>query len=469
VTPHLNGGLGRVLLSTLQYAATEAALYHHEILITDDKHLSEESLGLFSDFFNLLHIGNSDASNRELINQADILQIEWWNHPLIYQFLIKFPLPASRVIICCHVAGFTRPNIITKSVLEFSDIFLAASRVTRNNVLFQKELDSKAVDKLRYVTYPVDFGRLGTITPKDHDRFNIGYVGTLDYSKLHSSFLSMSGAVGIPEVNFVICGEDHFGKLEIQAKQYGAEKFQFLGFTENIKSVLETLDIFGYPLNPTHFGSGEQAIIEAMYAGLPVVAFSNPPEKEIIIHNETGLLVNDQQGYVEALMNLYRNPDERVRLGKNARIHVEKHLSPSSCFGDLDNIYNEAMTLGKTARRYKTRNSGFSEPKGDLGAQLFIESLGSESDEFVKSYENNGREILGSTNDKIASIEPEMRVRTKGSIFQYLYFFPEDSFLNFWAGLAYRGTGDFHAAATCFEKAAIQDPNNKEFRIYSRD
>ena len=35
-------------------------------------------------------------------------------------------------------------------------------------------------------------------------------------------------------------------------------------------------------------GSGEQAISEAMYAGLPVVAFSHPPEQEIISHMVIG-------------------------------------------------------------------------------------------------------------------------------------------------------------------------------------
>jgi len=218
VTPHLNGGLGQVLYSTLKYAASQPALYRHEILIIDDKHLSEESLRLFSEFSDHLHIRKSDAYTQEIIDQADILQIEWWNHPLIYQFLIKSPLPACRVILCCHVAGFTRPNILTKSVIGFCDIFLAASRATRKSALFQTGLNSKAVDKLRYVTYPVDFGRFGTITPKDHDRFNIGYVGTLDYSKLHRNFLSMSAAVNIPEVSFIICGEDHLGKLEKEAE-----------------------------------------------------------------------------------------------------------------------------------------------------------------------------------------------------------------------------------------------------------
>ena len=459
-------GLGRVLHSTLKYADSTPTRFRHEILIIDEKHLSEESLELFSDFSDCLHIGRSDAFIREKIDQADILQIEWGNHPLMYRFLITAALPACRIILCCHVVGLTRPNIITASLIEFSDVFLAASKATRSHVLFQKGLKSKAAEKLRYVTFPVDFGRFGTITPKAHDRFNIGYVGTLDYSKLHRNFLSMSAAVDIPGVNFVICGEDRSGNLEKEAEKHSPEKFQFLGFTENIKSVLETLDVFGYPLTSDHFGSGEQAIIEAMYAGLPVVSFSNPPEKEIIIHNETGILVDDEKSYTDALMKLYRDSNERARLGKNAQKHVKEHLTPTRCFADLEAIYNEAMTLEKTIRKFRTRKGDLKDTATDLGAQLFVESLGSESDEFLKSYENNGVEVLDSINNQIANVEPAMKVRTKGSLFQYLYFFPEDAFLNFWAGLIYEKEGNVHAAVTCFEKAALKNPGSKEIASY---
>ena len=58
--------------------------------------------------------------------------------------------------------------------------------------------------------------------------------------------------------------------------------FRFTGFVENVVKLYEQMDVFGYPLNPNHFGTGEQALREAMFVGLPIVAFENPCEKEII-------------------------------------------------------------------------------------------------------------------------------------------------------------------------------------------
>ena len=130
ITPHLNGGLGRVLLSTLKFSKKASAAFAHEIVITDEKHLTPASLHLFAENSDSLHVGKSDVFIKEKTNQAGIVQIEWWNHPLIYHFLVGAPLPPSRVVLCSHVAGLTRPNIITESVVEFSDVFLAPSKAT---------------------------------------------------------------------------------------------------------------------------------------------------------------------------------------------------------------------------------------------------------------------------------------------------------------------------------------------------
>ena len=175
ITPHLPGGLGRILLSTLKFSENITASFAHEIVITDEKHLTVKSREMFSKYSDCLHIGKNDSFIKEKMDKADIVQIEWWNHPLVNKFLANFPFPSSRVILCCHVNGLSRPSIITESAVEFSDIFLAATKATRKHPLFQSEANVRHRKKLRYVTYPVNFERFGTIQPKAHDGFNIGF------------------------------------------------------------------------------------------------------------------------------------------------------------------------------------------------------------------------------------------------------------------------------------------------------
>ena len=172
-----------------------------------------------------------------------------------------------------------------------------------------------------------------------------------------------------------------------------------------------------------------------MYAGLPVVSFSNPAEKEIISHNETGILVDNEQSYIEAIKALYLNPAERTRIGMNARRHVMEQLNPLKLFQELESIYKEVMGFDKISRTFNTliKKSGVS--RNDLGARLFVESLGHKGSEFLQSFESG---LEGSNNNikkMIKNVEIGMKTITKGSILQYLYFFPNDTFLNFWANL----------------------------------
>ena len=90
ITPHLPGGLGRILFSTLKFSKNTTTSFAHEIVITDKKHLTTESLKLFSEYSDYLHIGKGDTFIREKMDKVDIIQIEWWNHPLIYNFLTSF-------------------------------------------------------------------------------------------------------------------------------------------------------------------------------------------------------------------------------------------------------------------------------------------------------------------------------------------------------------------------------------------
>ena len=476
IVPHLNGGLGRVLLSTLKFSKNITASFAHEIVITDEKHLTVKSREMFSEYSDCLHIGKSDSFIKEKMDKTDIVQIEWWNNPLVNKFLTNFPFPPSRVILCCHVNGLSRPCIITESAVEFSDIFLTTTKATRKHPLFQSEVNVRHRKKLRYVTYPVDFERFGTIQPKAHDGFNIGYVGTIDYAKMHRNFLPMSDAVNVPKIKFFICGEGFDKKtVELEAQKYPVGKFQFIGFFENIKSILEIIDVFGYPLNPKHYGSGEQAVNEAMYAGLPVVAFSNPAEQEIISHNETGILVDNEQSYTEAIQALYLNPAERTRIGMNARKQIIEHFSPLQCFQKLELIYKEVMGLDKRSRTFKKLIESNYASGNDLGARLFIESLGDQGSEFLQSYKSRGEGSSADINKIISEAEIGMKMVTKGSLFQYLYFFPDDAYLNFWAGLISQADNKVlkrqhisipKTTTQCFEKAARIDTKNKEFKFY---
>jgi glycosyltransferase involved in cell wall biosynthesis len=69
------------------------------------------------------------------------------------------------------------------------------------------------------------------------------------------------------------------------------------------------------------------SLLEAMSVGCAIVASDTKPLQEAIIDNETGLLVNffDIDAWVEKITTLLNNPEQRNRLGKNARAFAQTH------------------------------------------------------------------------------------------------------------------------------------------------
>jgi glycosyltransferase involved in cell wall biosynthesis len=69
------------------------------------------------------------------------------------------------------------------------------------------------------------------------------------------------------------------------------------------------------------------SLLEAMSAGCAIVASDTQPLHEAIKHNETGKLVSffDPQALAQSVSDLLDQPEERARLGANARAFAQQH------------------------------------------------------------------------------------------------------------------------------------------------
>jgi glycosyltransferase involved in cell wall biosynthesis len=81
------------------------------------------------------------------------------------------------------------------------------------------------------------------------------------------------------------------------------------------------------PLQRIPHSSGETSLLHAMSFGKAVVATRSPGTETYIQHGRTGLLVEpgDVEGMRHAILQLWRNPDEAVRMGKEARKRFEEN------------------------------------------------------------------------------------------------------------------------------------------------
>lgn len=430
ITPHLGGGVGRVLLNYLKKVKGDQS-FVHEVACLD--YANEHALDVAKNIG--LILTDRMAGERQqlltIIAGADIVLIHWWNHPLLYDFLVRAELPPCRVVMWSHISGFHAPYVFTDKIFRYPDVFVFTTPVSYETKEVQG-LSDEQKKSLRVVWSTGGVEHVKNVKPKTHKRFNVGYIGTVDYCKMHPDFLDICSQVDIPDVKFVVCGVPKEKEIQQEAERLGIDgKFTFTGWVSDITKYLSIFDVFGYPLAPYHYGTCDQALAESMACGIVPVVFSNRMENQMVKDGVTGIVVNNKEEYGNAIRKLYGNKELRTRLSRNAKEYARKTFSLETIKHEWGKVFKDVLVLPKTARNWE-----ISKPNADISAKdVFLESLGGYGQEFI-SYCNavsaQEKEISFKKIKELAT-SPIWQARTRGTAHHYREFFPEDDYLSMWS------------------------------------
>lgn len=147
-----------------------------------------------------------------------------------------------------------------------------------------------------------------------------------------------SGAPGI----LVVAGEGPLREsLEARARELGlGEIVRFLGYRRDVPALLAAADVF---VLPSHRDAFPTAILEAMAAGLPVIATRAGGIPEIVEDDLSGLLVppGSPRDLAEALGRVLGDPALARRLGEAGRRRVRERFSLDTWRDRLCSLYEE--------------------------------------------------------------------------------------------------------------------------------
>lgn len=111
-------------------------------------------------------------------------------------------------------------------------------------------------------------------------------------------------------------------------------RIRFLGAVSNekVRQLLQSSTLFALPCRVDRMGDKDGipvVLMEAMACGLPVVAGDLPAIRELVLHQQTGLLVDATTALpvAEALRYLLTHPDIARSIGRAARDHVIREFS----------------------------------------------------------------------------------------------------------------------------------------------
>ncbi len=142
------------------------------------------------------------------------------------------------------------------------------------------------------------------------------------------------------KAKLIVIGDgDYRTVFEQLIKEAGLENAIFLlGSRDDVPQLLALSDLFVFPSLNEGFGL---AVLEAMAAGKPVVAFSLPPFKEFVEDGKSGILVKPGEGgaLIKAVIEALRDTDKLKKMGKRGREIVEQDFSSNISIEAIEGIY----------------------------------------------------------------------------------------------------------------------------------
>lgn len=160
----------------------------------------------------------------------------------------------------------------------------------------------------------------------------VGRMSSSERYKGHDELLECWSAVlaELPSAQLVIAGQgDDLTRLRSKAESLGiASSVLFLGFVTDgtLAALRERAALFALPSRGEGFGL---VYLEAMRAGLACIGGASDAASDVIAHEETGLLVNPQNGRAlsSAIVALLRAPERRAAYGAAGKRRFEREFT----------------------------------------------------------------------------------------------------------------------------------------------
>lgn len=274
----------------------------------------------------------------------------------------------AKLIITRHVLfALNRLHAVT---LSHAARVIAVSHATKRALLKQKIFPAHKISVIRY---GIDYHHLAArLQNSDGAAFRrrlkiepesllIGTIGELKPQKGHADFLRAAAIIARrrADAHFIIAGADttrtgqHRAALEHLINQLHLnDRVHLVGWLDDIAPMLAALDVC---VSASHTESFGLSIVEAMAAGLPVVAAATEGAREIIEGEDTGTLVpiGDTEALASAILSLLENPTARARIGQLAQASARARFSRARMIDATEQVYFEAQHPESRMRRLR--------------------------------------------------------------------------------------------------------------------
>ena len=277
------------------------------------------------------------------------------------------------VPVACHVHCAEK-----KTYFQFGDYLIAVAEGVRQHLLRQGVNPAK----VPVLHYGLDLDFFRNPMPRAQARRQlglpdavkiVGVVASLQERKGHRYLLRALADLGpdLGPVHAVFAGEGPLEKaLRAQARRLKlSENVHFLGFRDDISTVLSACDIVALPSRKEGLSI---ATMEAMALGRPVVVTPVAGMPELVKERVTGLLVpaGETAPLSRALETIWRDPALQNALSRNGRAWLEQKFDQRDCMRRIESFLVEAARSWQNGERVDCATWGPECPTGTPAYQF---------------------------------------------------------------------------------------------------
>lgn len=234
-----------------------------------------------------------------------------------------------------HGYSFLRKDISKTKIFVFKNIervmasFHNATTIACGDT---ELLEAKNLhDKVRLIRNGIPYNSIkSNLKLVKNENLTVGILGRITHARNPALFNNI--ALSLPEVQFKWIGDG------VLRNEITAPNIEVTGWFMNREEGLKRLNEIDIYLQTSLWEGLPIAVLEAMTLEKPVIATNVIGNKDIVIDDKTGYLIDNQLQAVQAIEKL-KNSELRFKLGTQGSLRVDKVFNSSKNFKSLVDLY----------------------------------------------------------------------------------------------------------------------------------
>ena len=276
--------------------------------------------------------------------------------PFVYGLLAAVMHPSVRVVFTehgrLHNTGVSRKRRLVNPMLARWPSKICAVSAALKQDMVAEGFPARSVEvvyngiELGRRPQPAERAAARSALQLPDDAFVIGSVGRLDPVKNFGALLEALAALGprYPAARAVVVGEGPERQALIdRAQALGIGNItHFTGHRSDVRALMAGFDVY---VNCSTYEGVSLTILEAMATALPVVATAVGGNPEVVVDQETGLLVDERsRALASAIATMASNAAGRRTMGDAGRWRVKRHFTIERMVNDYAAAYQVPRT-----------------------------------------------------------------------------------------------------------------------------